>query len=141
MSNIRIIRTISAILLSAMFLAACQQEAEQRPAGEVVQERAQARWDHRIAQEYAKAWEYFTPGYRETSPVDQYVASIQRRPVRWEVAEVLSADCEEARCDVVVELTYSLPRASAGLDTVKSTRPISETWIFSRGQWWFTPAN
>ena len=140
MSDTRIIRTISAILLSAMFLAGCQ-EAEQRPAEEVVQERAQARWDQLIDQQYAKAWEYFAPGYRETSPVEQYIASMSAVPSagRWPMCCRPTARRPVARCDRGA--TYSLPRASAGLDTVKPTRPVSETWIFSRGQWWFTPGN
>jgi len=118
-------------------LAACQPAQEPEPADV----RAQARWDHLVAGEYGKAWEYFTPGYRETAPVEQYVASIQRRPVKWEQAEVLSSDCEKPRCEVVIDITYSLPRGRAGLDTVRLTRPISETWIFSDGQWWHTPQN
>lgn len=124
-------------LLAVLFLAACQPASEPDPA----HVRAQARWDHLIAGEYAKAWEYFTPGYRETSPVEQYVASIQQRPVKWEEAEVLSSECEDSRCDVVVEIGYSVPGARAGLDTVQPSRPVRETWIFSDGQWWHTPEN
>ena len=121
----------------ALLVAACQPAAEPDPA----HVRAQARWESLIAGEYARAWEYFTPGYRETAPVEQYVASIQRRPVQWEAAEVLSSECEESRCEVVIDITYSIPRAKAGLETVQPTRAIRETWIFSDGEWWFTPEN
>lgn len=120
-----------------VLLAACQPAPEPDPA----HVRAQARWDHLIAGEYDQAWEYFTPGYRETAPVEQYVASIQRRPVKWEQAEVVSSDCEESRCEVVVEISYSIPSGRAGLETVRPTRPIREAWIFSDGQWWHTPEN
>lgn len=124
-------------ILAIFLLAGCQPASEPVPA----HERAQARWDHLIADEYARAWEYFTPGYRETSPVEQYVASIQQRPVKWEKAEVVASDCVESRCEVVVDVTYSIPRATAGLEQVRPTRPVRETWIFSQGQWWFTPEN
>lgn len=125
------------IVALALGLVACQPASEPEPADE----RAKARWEHLIAGDYAKAWEYFTPGYRETAPVQQYVASIQRRPVQWQKAEVVSSSCEDVRCEVVVNVTYSLPRASAGLDTVKPTRPVRETWILSEGSWWYTPEN
>jgi len=126
---------LSAGLAVLVLLSACQSEPD--PA----HVRAQAKWDHLIAEEYAEAWEYYTPGYRETSPVEQYRASLQQRPVRWEEAEVISSECEESRCEVEIDITYSIPRARAGLEQVRPTRPIRETWILSRGQWWFTPEN
>lgn len=124
-------------VLAALLVAACQPAPEPDPA----HERAKARWDHLIAGEYAKAWEYFTPGYRETYTADQYTASIQRRPVQWEEAELVSSECEESRCQVTIDITYSIPRATAGLERVRPTRPVRETWIFSEGEWWFTPEN
>jgi len=43
-------------------LAAC---SDPRPAAEVVEERAQARWEAMVARDFQTAWEYYTPGYRE----------------------------------------------------------------------------
>lgn len=124
-----------------LMLAACQPGDDASSMPDTVEERAQARWNHLIAGEYTEAWEYFAPGYRETATAGAFAATMERRPVRWLEAQVAATDCGESRCTAVIDVTYSVPGASAGLDTVRPTREISETWIRVDGTWWFDPGN
>lgn len=139
MSDIRAV-TISAILLSAMVLAGCQQEAEQRPASEVVQERAQARWDALVDEEFATAWDYYTPGFRQMAPRDQFAADMDARPVQWNAASVISVECQEedSKCEVLTEVTYQPSGGPKELQSVEVTRDLREEWLFMDGQWWYS---
>ncbi|WP_376692648.1 hypothetical protein [Wenzhouxiangella sp. EGI_FJ10409] len=139
MSDIRA-ATISAILLSAMVLAGCQQEAEQRPAPEVVKERAQARWDALVDEEFATAWDYYTPGFRQMAPRDDFEADMGARPVQWNAASVISVECQEedSKCEVLTEVTYQPSGGPKELQSVEVTRDLREEWLFMDGQWWYS---
>lgn len=133
-------RALALILtpLLVFLLAACQ------PGGEgpqSVEERAQARWDHFVAREFRDAWAYYTPGFRETTSAEEFEKLMKKRPVRWREATVLGAACEGDRCEVSVEVSYRVPSAPAGMSSVQPTRTLDETWIRTRGQWWFSPPN
>ncbi len=139
MSNVRI-GTISAVLLSAMVIVACQQEAEERPAGEVVKERAQARWDALVDQEFAAAWDYYTPGYRQMTERDAFDADMDARPVQWNAASVISAECDEeaSKCEVLTEVTYQPTGGPKEMRSVEVTRDLEEEWLLMDGQWWYS---
>jgi len=104
---------------------------------ETIEERAQARWDALIERNTGQAWEYYTPGYRETVDRRDFAYSIANRPVRWVQAEVRDADCGEERCTVRTELGYTLPSAPHGLSRQVQRRTIEETWVRIDGQWWY----
>jgi len=123
------------ISVLAGLLAGC---ATTPPATEQsVEERAQARWDHLVTQDFDAAWEYYTPGFRETTPVRAFDRDMSRRPIRWLEANVLSSNCEEDRCAVSVAVTYQALAAPAGQRRMRVTRNLDETWIRLDGQWWF----
>lgn len=124
--------------LFAVLLVACQ-SAEEAP--QTAEERAQARWDHMIEREFQEAWVYYTPGYRETTDAEEFEKLMRKRPVRWQEATVLGAACDGDRCEVVVEVSYRVPSAPAGMSSVEPTRELTETWIRTRDQWWYSPPN
>lgn len=120
----------------AAFLAACA-TAPRAPL-QTVEERAQARWDLMLGKQYGEAWEYYTPGYRETVERDVFAQNLGQRPVRWLEAAVQGADCEEEdRCTVRAQIRYDVPSARYGMDQMVNTRTIQETWIRVGGEWWY----
>lgn len=129
----------AAAAAALLLLAACQQPAEERSAGEIVQERAQARWDALVNEEFAAAWEYYTPGFRQMSPQDAFAADMSARPVQWNAATVVSAQCQEAesKCTVLTEVTYQPGGGAEELRNVEITRDLEEQWILMDGQWWY----
>lgn len=104
---------------------------------ETVKQRAQARWDLLIERKAGEAWEYYTPGYRETVDRRDFAYDIARRPVRWLAAEVLTADCEPNRCNVRTKVQYKVPSARAGMSNMEPSRVVEETWIRTGGRWWY----
>ncbi|RFF26531.1 MULTISPECIES: hypothetical protein [unclassified Wenzhouxiangella] len=127
-----------ALVSAALLLSGCQSGEDTSSQPQSVEERAQARWDHMIAREFAEAWSYYTPGFRETTSAEEFATTVRKRPVRWEDATVVARDCEGDRCEVVVEVSYSVPQAPAGLNNVRGKRELTETWIRTQEQWWYS---
>lgn len=120
----------------ALMLSACQ-PAEEEP--QSVEERAQARWDLMVERDFEAAWDYYTPGFRETGNRNEFAADMHGRPVRWREARVMGASCdEEDRCIVEVEVTYKPIGGPSELSGMQMTRVLKERWIRLDGQWWYT---
>ena len=128
------IKKLLLVLGAVALMTAC---AEPRDPVEVVSERSQARWDALVAEDFVAARQYYTPGFRETTPEPDYRFDMERRPVRWESAEVLGAECEESRCTVEVLIGYRIPSAPGNINNLGNTRPITEEWVEIDGDWWF----
>jgi len=116
-------------------LAAC---SDPRPPEEIVAERAQARWDAIGERDFQKAWEFYSPGFREKTSAELFSVELARRPVRWESAEVQQVNCADQRCEVSVEVDYSVPGASGPLAGYEGSREVDEIWIELDGVWWYS---
>jgi hypothetical protein len=128
-------KQIFALLLMALLLAAC---ATAPPLQLTVEERAQARWDLMLANQFERAWELYSPGYRESVQQMAFVRNQLQRRVRWLEASVQGAECEEQdRCTVHTEIRYDVPSAPHGMNRMVNTRTIQETWIRVGGEWWY----
>ncbi|WP_376697025.1 hypothetical protein [Wenzhouxiangella sp. EGI_FJ10305] len=124
------------VVVSALgAIAACS--GPDLPDHERVSDRAQARWDALVDKDGKTAWNYYTPGFRDTYPQPDFDYDIRRRPVRWLDAEVRGADCQEDRCTVRVWVEYDAPSAPQGQRSVKLSKVVSEEWLKLDGQWWY----
>lgn len=126
--------TLVALLLAAGFLVGCESAPE-----ETAHERSEARWALMIDREFEQAWDYYTPGFRETTPRKAFSDDMKRRPIRWYDAKVEEADCDGDRCTISVEVTYRAIAAPHGQSHMRMTRKLDETWIRLDGQWWYSP--
>lgn len=105
---------------------------------QTVEERAQARWDHIVARDFAAAWAFYTPGYRLITPQPEFIAMMAGRPVVWEAAEVRSSECAQPdRCTVTSLVAYRVPNAPTGINQMTVERELREEWLYVEGQWWF----
>lgn len=102
-----------------------------------VEERAQQRWDHVVAREFEQAYEFFSPGYRETTPLHEYMIDVLTRPVRWVNAEVIGASCLEDVCRLSVEVTVQPVIGPGHFRQQRPTQTIEERWVRIDGVWWY----
>lgn len=130
-----------AVLAGVLLLAACQPGEDASSQPQTVEERAQARWDLLVERDFAGAFEYYTPGFRETSSAEGFATLLSQRPVRWTSASVVASSCDGDRCRVLVDVSYKVPSAPNGLSSVSPTSEVTETWIRTRGEWWYVPEN
>ena len=136
-TDLRVLRSASILALCLLVLSACATSTVSRD--ELIQERAQARWDALLARDYQTAYSYLSPGYRSTTSATDFEIGVRARRVQYTSAEYKSHSCEEAVCTVRMVVGYRVVRPVQGLPEWKSTSPVEERWINSDGGWWFLP--
>lgn len=97
----------------------------------IVADLAAARWEALIKGDFAKAYNYLSPGTREVMSLDLYKAKI--RGGNWKRANVDTVSCEQDQCKVLMAIEYSY-RDIKSLET-----RLDEKWLRQDGKWWYVP--
>jgi hypothetical protein len=126
---------MTVIVLAALASAGCADHSNP----ENVDRRAVERWNHLIAHEAEKAYDYLSPGFRATQTRDVYAAAMNSRPLQWKSAKFNHKECEEDRCKAYVDVAYTLKMPGGAGSSVESTSTQSEIWIRVDGEWYFLP--
>ena len=121
--------------VSVSGLSGCQ-SSEQSP-GQSLEERIVARWNHFVERDFAAAWDYYSPGFRQTTPRDEFASDMERRPLRWRGVELIDVSCEGDLCTAKLAITYQALGAPSGLGRLEVTSQQEERWIRIEGDWWF----
>jgi hypothetical protein len=121
-------RLLVAVLV--VLLCGCVSTQSKKSDEEIVAELAQKWVDELVKKDFEKAWSYTTPGYRASQSVTVFKRSVAGA-LNWTDGKVRSVTCEADRCDVVTDISYSLPRFK-----LENTRPIERVWIKVDGKWW-----
>jgi hypothetical protein len=105
-------------------------------------DRAVNRWKLIIAGKYDQAYEYLTPGYRQTRNRKDYGDVLANRPVRWTDAAFYDQACSaEDVCTVKINIFYEINMPVAGVGTVPATGVLEEKWLKIDGAWFFLPTS
>lgn len=131
MNKLKTLLCLSALLS----LAACQQK-EDLPTS------VENRWAAVIAQEYDKAYDYFSPGYKAIEAPDAYKLRMAaaKLNVKWKSAAFGSQECSsEDVCKVQVKITYEYSFPKRSLGGMEVNTEISENWIRTDGKWHLVP--
>jgi len=123
--------------LAALALAGCDTVKKEEDAS-VIKEKAVQRWEFLIAHQAEKAYDFLSPGYRQTKSRDAYAQEMNSRGVRWSKVNYGSQECEADVCKVRLSVDYSLSFGGPA-GTVKSMAPLKETWVHIGGKWYFLP--
>ena len=135
MKNIKIYLWIVAAVMVPLLVAGCRKDPEK-----IVPQRALERWNLLINHSPVKAYEYLSPGYRETHTLDQYVAFIGTARLKWKSVAVASQQCESEVCTVILTVKSTIPaQLMNGTKDVELEGPVTEHWVLSEGQWYFLP--
>lgn len=118
----------------ALALAGCADKASP----DNVDRRAVERWNYLIAHQAEKAYDYLTPGFRQTKKREDYAAAMNERPLQWKGVTFNRKECDDDRCTVYVDVAYTLkmPGSAGAVDT---TSTQSEVWIRVDGEWYYLP--
>lgn len=95
----------------------------------LVRQRATARWDLLIKGDFDAAYQYMSPGSRQTTSVESYKLNIRHNAFR--AIDMESVTCDGDACTVKLKLTYDHPRMK-GIVT-----PVVESWIVDGSQAWY----
>lgn len=139
--NFSNLRGVLGLLVLSALVAGCATSngAQNQPVS--LEDRAQARWDHLLANQSAEAYQYLSPGYRSSVSLGAYQNQIAQKKVNWTGAQVLDSECSELSCKVRVMLNYRLFGAVPGVQQFDGKQLVTESWVNSDGQWWHIPPN
>lgn len=130
-------------LLSMLFSAGCAAPgsqvagAESRDLRAVLTERAEARWAGLIDGDFAKAYSFETPAYREITPLRLYSSRFGSQ-LRWNAVKVIEVMPDQAGETALVRLMVFYTGMDAVGGVIEGQRPVDEHWINTGGDWWHT---
>ncbi|QIL70224.1 hypothetical protein G7048_07570 [Diaphorobacter sp. HDW4B] len=104
---------------------------------EIVAERATERWAGLIKGDFAKAYQYNTPGYKGMVSQQRFQES-RGRDGRVSDASAYKVTCEtKDKCIARMKLTAFAPMISgSGKGAMEVMTYVDETWLLEEGQWW-----
>jgi len=107
---------------------------------ESLEDRIADKWNLLVAGEYAKAYEYYSPGYRSVTTVESFIRAMSSRTIPWLDARVRDVGpCEPETCNARVELDFSVQPRVPGAKVFESTKIVRESWIRQNNAWFFVP--
>ena len=113
----------------AMVLGACATVSAPRTPEAMVKERAQARWDALVKNEFNTAYGYLSPGSRSIISAPDYAGTLRRG--FWKSATVEKVECGSAQsCEVTATIEYEF-------SGMRTKTPLRETWIRDGSEWWY----
>ena len=108
---------------------------DSRTREQIVEERAIDRWNRIIKRDFSAAYEYISPGSRETTPKKVYIGRFGGA-TQWLEAVPVKTECEKDLCQVVVSVKYRI-RHKFFPKGIENSRDFKENWIHGDGQWWY----
>jgi hypothetical protein len=155
-SSLRLALATSILLLGACATPSKSPVKEVAPSADVapssaptqIPPRAVERWEHLIARRADLAWEFLSPGYRETHPRDEYAKSMNERPVQWYRVSIYepgegeppALECAQPRsCTVMLKVEFKVRSPLIGVGTLDSWNVVKEHWVNVRDQWYVVP--
>ena len=123
----------------ALLLGACS--LGNKDSAAEVDKRAVERWNYLVAHQAEKAYDYLSPGTRETQTRESYAATMNNRPIKWTAAKFNHKECDADRCKVYIDVSYSLAMARAGATgkPIETTSTQSEIWVHVDNDWYYLP--
>jgi hypothetical protein len=126
------------MLLAAAALSACSAPVK-KDDGAAVEARATERWNYLIAHQAEKAYDYLSPGYRQTITREKYATQRNDVAMRWKSVQVAGHACEADTCTVNLWVESIVPMQGIAPQPIKT--PLEEHWIKVDRTWYYVPDN
>jgi hypothetical protein len=94
-----------------------------------------------LSRDYETAYTYYSPGYRSTASVVDFMFQQRSRRVKWSSAELLGHECTESACKLEYKIGFRVQKAVPGMDVYEGFDTIEESWVKTQDQWWYVPPN
>lgn len=119
------------------FLTACTLPVkETKTDTEILQQRARARWESLIRQDWQSAYSFEPPAYRETYNLAHF-KSRYGTSVSWKTIKIKAVELKTEYDIATVRLDLGYQFLMPGAGVTKSTKPLVERWIKKNQQWWY----
>jgi hypothetical protein len=108
--------------------------------GATLEARAEQRWQLLIDGKPELAYDYLSPGYKQTRGRDEYAEITRNKPVKWVGVDFQDQDCDGEVCKVRLMITYTLDMPVQMVGKVESVDFVTENWLWIDGAWYYLPA-
>lgn len=105
------------------------------PLEKSLETRVEERWKLLMAGKADVAYDFLTAGVRSALDRKTYAADMHSRPIKWEAADAMDAQCDGPSCAVRVIVTFKFAMQSTGVKEMKTQSAITERWIKVGEQW------
>ncbi len=122
-------------MLALIFNGCSNRLFDSRTDQQIVEDRATQRWQLLIRRDFSAAYQYLSPGSRETTPENIYVGKFGGA-TQWLEAKQVSSDCVEDLCRITMAVNYRIHHKYYPKG-IENTRKFKEKWVRSDGQWWY----
>jgi len=133
--------SVACVCAISLLLGACSQQATRTAADSaeaIVEQRAKARWNLVLQKQYMDAYQYLTPGYRATTPIDIYSVTMRRSAVRWQAVDFKTVECRsESVCTATFDVDARVVGQLRGADSVPVSKEVQDEWLLVDGQWYY----
>jgi len=125
---------LTACAVSALLLAGCASLQPQTPE-QIVEARANQRWQYLIEGDIQKAYDMLTDSYRRVTPYERYRTRLANGG--WIKAKAISVNCADEVCAVRISLEAKPPLGAKYGGNINTG--LDESWVLEEGQWRFKP--
>ncbi len=126
-------------LVAGLLLAGCA--GMSKTPEDAVKERARERLDLVLADDFAGAYEYLSPGYRSGVTLANYQRKMLTRKTQWTDAVVGQSECSGDVCKVRISVDFTIFGAVPGVTRIDSKAGHLEDWVKIDGDWYLVPKN
>ena len=102
---------------------------------QIVEDRAVERWGLLSKRKFSEAYQYLSPGSRETTPENVYIGHFGGA-TQWLDAKPVTSDCDKELCKITMRVNYRIQHKFFPKG-IENSREFKEKWIQSDGQWWY----
>lgn len=125
---------LTACAVSALLLAGCASLQPQTPE-QIVEARANQRWQYLIEGDIQKAYDMLTDSFRRVTPYERYRSRMANGG--WIKAKAISVTCADEVCSVRISLEAKPPLAARYGGNINTG--LDESWVLEEGQWRIKP--
>ncbi|WP_157462924.1 hypothetical protein [Curvibacter gracilis] len=125
---------LTACAVSALLLAGCASMQTQTPE-QIVEARANQRWQYLIEGDIQKAYDMLTDSYRRVTPYERYRGRMANGG--WIKAKAISVACADEVCAVRISLEAKPPLGARYGGNINTG--LDESWVLEEGQWRIKP--
>jgi hypothetical protein len=135
LSGKQYVNIVALVMLAVIFNGCSNRLFDSRTDQQIVEDRATQRWQLLIRRDFPAAYQYLSPGSRETTPENVYVGRFGNA-TQWLDAKQVSSNCVEDLCQITMAVKYRIHHKYFPKG-IENTREFKEKWVRSDGQWWY----
>ncbi|VAW34918.1 hypothetical protein MNBD_GAMMA01-2179 [hydrothermal vent metagenome] len=129
------LNAIILILTATLSMTACVDSEKDKLDNRIIEF-----WNYKINNDFNKAYEFLSPGWRSSEDKESYVRRMSRSVVDWLGIKIKDKKCSEKYlCVVVLEIEYEYHFKGTMAGKIRIPSDIRETWLMKDNIWYYVP--